>query len=131
VQCHGALAADIVLTGDFNDPRGLPDGPAAVLGLRDAWTEAHGPDDATATFDPVGNPLAAVGSLTGLPGRLDRVLLRGAAHTEGAVLRGTEPGTDGLHISDHYGVQADLTFRPGPRDGDGPAAAAVSASGRP
>lgn len=99
---------DLVLVGDFNDGT---DAPAAALGLRDAWTEAHGSGDRTPTFDPRANPLAAISSLSGRAGRLDRVLVRGRPRVISATLRGDTPDSDGLYISDHYGVEAvlDLT----------------------
>ncbi|MFD3872601.1 poly(A) polymerase [Streptomyces sp. NPDC058623] len=104
------LDADLALLGDFNDGRSGA-GPATTLGLRDAWSEVHGADDDTPTFDPVGNPLAAVGSLTGRPGRLDRILLRSsAARVPAAALRGDAPAAEGLFISDHYGVEATLEY---------------------
>ncbi|MGW8779741.1 poly(A) polymerase [Streptomyces sp. NPDC055796] len=105
------IEADAALLGDFNDGRCGPEGPAAALGMRDAWTEVHGAEDATPTFDPVANPLAAVGSLSGRPGRLDRVLLRSAgARVREAALRGNTPDPDGLFISDHFGVEAVVDF---------------------
>ncbi|MFI5865111.1 poly(A) polymerase [Streptomyces sp. NPDC051546] len=109
----GIEAADAVLLGDFNDGRSGASGPAAALGLRDAWTEVHGPQDGTPTFDPVANPLAAVGSLTGRAARLDRILLRSQeVHVTEAALRGNSPDLEGLFISDHYGVEAALDFTP-------------------
>jgi poly(A) polymerase len=101
--------AEVVLLGDFNDASA---GPEHALGLRDAWTEIHGVDDRTPTFDPTTNPLAAVMSLTGRAARLDRVLLRGTAlRAAAARLRGDAPaGPDGLFVSDHYGVSVDLEF---------------------
>ncbi|MFI9270969.1 poly(A) polymerase [Kitasatospora sp. NPDC052896] len=105
------LEGDLVVLGDFNDGGDGPDGPAAVLGLRDVWTEVHGPDDRAPTFDPGGNPLAAVSSLTGRAGWLDRVLLRaGGPRASAAVLRGELPSADGPFVSDHYGVEAELSF---------------------
>ncbi|WP_326798684.1 RNA repair domain-containing protein [Streptomyces sp. NBC_01808] len=102
----GGVSCDLVLAGDFNDGG---DAPAAALGLRDVWTEVHGPGDRTPTFDPGVNPLAAVSSLSGRASRLDRVFLRpGLLRAAGAVLRGDSPAADGLYVSDHYGVQADL-----------------------
>ncbi|MFD9128714.1 poly(A) polymerase [Kitasatospora sp. NPDC059571] len=103
---HGEL----LLVGDLNDGRDGPQGPAAVLGLRDAWTQVHGPDDRTPTFDPAANPLAAVSSLTGRASRLDRVLLRpgGALRPVGAALHGDRPTAEGLFVSDHYGVEVEL-----------------------
>ncbi|MFB6520172.1 poly(A) polymerase [Streptomyces sp. NPDC056401] len=127
----GIEAADVALLGDFNDGRSGAQGPAAALGLRDAWTEVHGPQDGTATFDPVANPLAAVGSLTGRPARLDRILLRSAGvRVAEAALRGDSPAADGLFISDHYGVEAALDFGPAAADGAGHAVLDVRATAR-
>lgn len=108
-----AVTGDVVMLGDFNDGG---DTPTAMLGLADAWTRVHGPEDDTATFDPVVNPLAAVSSLSGLARRLDRVLLRGGVRPTAAVLRGDRPQPDGLYLSDHYGVEVDLAL--GEPDGD-------------
>ncbi|GJF27875.1 hypothetical protein KNE206_05750 [Kitasatospora sp. NE20-6] len=104
------LDGELLLVGDLNDGRDGPDGPAAVLGLDDAWSLVHGPADRTPTFDPGANPLAAVASLTGRASRLDRVLLRpgGARRAVRAALRGDTPAADGLYVSDHYGVEVDL-----------------------
>ncbi|MFC4068928.1 poly(A) polymerase [Actinoplanes subglobosus] len=100
------LDAPVVLVGDFNDGG---DTPARRLALRDAWSETHGPEDGTATYDPGRNPLAAIGSLTGQASRLDRVLLRGAELTvAGAGLAGDVP-REGLFASDHFGVVVDVT----------------------
>lgn len=111
------VEADVALLGDFNDGGSGADGPAVALGMRDAWSDVHGPGDGTPTFDPVANPLAAVGSLSGRAARLDRILLRtaGAARVTRAALRGDVPGPDGLFVSDHYGVEATVDFGgPGP-----------------
>ncbi|MEV0347268.1 poly(A) polymerase [Nonomuraea sp. NPDC050680] len=99
------VEGDLVLMGDFNDGT---DVPASALGLRDAWTQAHGPGDDTPTFDPRANPLAALSSLSGRAARLDRVLVRGRPRTVAAALRGDTPDPGGLHASDHYGVEAVL-----------------------
>ncbi|MFD5465140.1 poly(A) polymerase [Kitasatospora sp. NPDC127059] len=105
------VEGELLLLGDFNDARSGPAGPAAALGLRDAWSEVHGPADDTPTFDPTVNPLAAVSSLTGRPGRIDRVLNRSdRARATAAVLLGDQPTTDGLHPSDHYGLAVDLAL---------------------
>ncbi|MFJ2821150.1 poly(A) polymerase [Streptomyces toxytricini] len=105
----GGVDAHVALVGDFNDGRGGADGPAAVLGMRDAWSEVHGASDDTPTFDPSANPLAAVGSLSGRAARLDRVLLRSdAARVRRAALRGDAPVGGGLFLSDHYGVEVDV-----------------------
>ncbi|WP_405441254.1 poly(A) polymerase [Streptomyces niveus] len=107
----GGIDADVILLGDFNDGSGGGEGPAAALGLRDAWSEVYGSEDSTPTFDPVANPLAAVASLSGRAGRLDRVLLRGSGVVAaGAALRGDTPDGRGLYISDHYGVAVDVAL---------------------
>ncbi|MDT9681729.1 poly(A) polymerase [Streptomyces sp. TRM76323] len=100
------IDGDVVLAGDFNDGGDLPE---TTLGMRDAWTEAHGPADRTPTFDPGANPLAAMSSLSGRAARLDRVLLRAErVRVDAAELTGREPAPDGLYVSDHYGVLVDL-----------------------
>ncbi|MFE5856941.1 poly(A) polymerase [Streptomyces sp. NPDC056500] len=99
-----ALEGPTVVLGDFND---IGNTAELRLGLRDAWTSVHGSDDQTPTFEPCRNPLAALSSLTGGSGRLDRILLHGA-EARRAVLRGDIPDADGLFASDHYGVEADL-----------------------
>ncbi|WP_405676123.1 RNA repair domain-containing protein [Streptomyces sp. NBC_01511] len=109
----GGIDADLILLGDFNDGSGGDGGPAAALGLRDAWSEVYGSEDSTPTFDPVANPLAAVASLSGRAARLDRVLLRGSAVVAGAALRGDTPDASGLFISDHYGVEANVVVGEG------------------
>ncbi|MFD8147927.1 poly(A) polymerase [Streptomyces sp. NPDC059708] len=108
----GGLDAGLVLLGDFNDGRSGAAGPAAALGLRDAWHEVHGPGDDTPTFDPGANPLAAVGSLTGRPGRIDRILLSSGAgaRARAAALRGDSPAPDGLFASDHFAVEATVEY---------------------
>ncbi|MFJ3792170.1 RNA repair domain-containing protein [Kitasatospora sp. NPDC090091] len=121
------VEGDVLLLGDFNDGRSGAAGPAAALGLRDAWSQVHGPADDTATFDPVANPLAAVSSLSGRAARLDRVLHRTAdARVTAAALLGDRPAPDGLYPSDHYGVAVDLRLggaadgaEPEPSDGAG------------
>ncbi|WP_218061710.1 poly(A) polymerase [Planobispora rosea] len=102
-----SVDGEVILLGDLNDGGS---GPARVLGLRDAWTEVHGPGDRTPTFDPRANPLAALSSLSGRASRLDRVLLRGTGLRAGtAALLGDSPATpDGLFVSDHYGLTVDL-----------------------
>ncbi|MFI6151255.1 RNA repair domain-containing protein [Kitasatospora sp. NPDC051170] len=112
------VEGELLLLGDFNDGRSGPQGPAAALGLRDAWTQAHGPSDDTPTFDPTRNPLAAVSSLSGRPGRLDRVLHRDALVTSAGLL-GDRPAADGLYASDHYGLVVDLEIGGGSDSSDG------------
>ncbi|MGW5847425.1 poly(A) polymerase [Streptomyces sp. NPDC055254] len=118
----GGIGAEVALLGDFNDGRSGAEGPAGALGLRDAWCEVHGAADDTPTFDPVANPLAAVGSLSGRAARLDRILLGSSgtrtARVTRAALCGDSPGPEGLFASDHFGVEASVEF--GAPDG-GPA----------
>ncbi|MGW0964144.1 poly(A) polymerase [Streptomyces gelaticus] len=102
-----AVEGDVTLLGDFNDGG---DTPQDRLAMADAWSRVHGPDDRTPTFDPSVNPLAAVSSLTGRASRLDRVLVRSERlRPVSAVLLGTVPTTDGLYVSDHFGVRVELT----------------------
>ncbi|MER5198851.1 poly(A) polymerase [Streptomyces sp. NPDC002755] len=105
------VAGGLVLVGDFNDGGA---GPARTLGMRDAWTETHGPHGHAPTFDPRVNPLAAVSSLSGRASRLDRVFVRpgDGPHITDAALLGDTPTPTGLYVSDHYGVVADLHCGP-------------------
>ncbi|WP_030722919.1 poly(A) polymerase [Streptomyces sp. NRRL S-237] len=124
----GGVEAGVALLGDFNDGRHGAEGPAAALGMRDAWSDAHGAADDTPTFDPAANPLAAVGSLSGRAARLDRILLRStAARVARAALRGDSPAPEGLFISDHFGVEATVEFE---EPGDAPARLDVPATAR-
>lgn len=128
----GAVEAAVALLGDFNDGRSGAEGPAALLGMRDAWNEVHGAADATPTFDPGANPLAAVASLSGRAARLDRILLGSAgaaraAEVTRAALRGDAPGPGGLFVSDHYGVEATVEFG---APGRGPARLGLPATAR-
>ncbi|MFA7764184.1 poly(A) polymerase [Streptomyces sp. NRRL S-448] len=124
----GGIEAGVALLGDFNDGRHGAGGPAAALGMRDAWSDVHGAADDTPTFDPVANPLAAVGSLSGRSARLDRILLRSTtARVARAALRGDSPAPEGLFISDHFGVEATVEFAE--RDG-APARLGVPATAR-
>ncbi|MFF8258795.1 poly(A) polymerase [Streptomyces virginiae] len=124
----GGVEAGVALLGDFNDGRHGAEGPAPALGMRDAWCEVHGAADATPTFDPVANPLAAVGSLTGRSARLDRILLGSTpARVTRAALRGDSPAADGLFVSDHFGVEATVEFG---APGAGPARLDVPATVR-
>ncbi|WP_404961870.1 poly(A) polymerase [Streptomyces sp. 147326] len=122
------VEAAVALLGDFNDGRHGAEGPAAALGMRDAWSDVHGAADGTPTFDPAVNPLAAVGSLSGRASRLDRILLGATgARVTRAALRGNVPAEEGLFISDHFGVEATVEFGV---SGGGPARLDVPATAR-
>jgi endonuclease/exonuclease/phosphatase family metal-dependent hydrolase len=103
----GALDMNVVCLGDFND-----EDPqlAARLGWKDAWSQVHGPDDQTPTFDPRRNDLARINSLSGKPKRLDRALLSGSTlESSSAALLGCEPITPGgPFLSDHFGLLVEL-----------------------
>jgi poly(A) polymerase len=104
-----SIEGDVLVLGDFNDGSR---GPASTLRMVDAWSAVHGAEDATPTFDPTVNPLAAVSSLSGRASRLDRVFVRGVdLRVKEASLLGTQPSADGLFISDHFGVQVSLDLR--------------------
>ncbi|MFJ2089969.1 RNA repair domain-containing protein [Streptomyces sp. NPDC087901] len=111
------IEGELLLVGDFNDGG---DHPQTRLAMTDAWTEVHGPADATPTFDPSVNPLAAVSSLSGRVSRLDRVLLRTERlRARSAALTGETPGPEGLYVSDHYGVRVELGPPPVPAATEG------------
>ncbi|MFF9400814.1 poly(A) polymerase [Streptomyces sp. NPDC014744] len=101
-----AVEGDVLLLGDFNDGGNTPQ---ERLGMADAWTGVRGAADRTPTFDPSVNPLAAVSSLSGRASRLDRVLVRAEGwRPVSAVLLGDVPTSDGLYVSDHFGVRVEL-----------------------
>ncbi|MFE0272704.1 RNA repair domain-containing protein [Streptomyces sp. NPDC058992] len=133
-EALAGVQGEVLLLGDFNDGG---DTPATALGLRDAWTEVHGPADHTPTFDPGVNPLASVSSRTGRAARLDRVLVGSERlRVDAAALLGDTPTSGGLYVSDHYGVVADLSPGdpvPGARrtEGTGGTPASGSAAGVP
>ncbi|MGW0669033.1 poly(A) polymerase [Streptomyces sp. NPDC002746] len=110
------VEGEVLLLGDFNDGG---DRPQTRLTMADAWHQVHGPADATPTFDPSANPLAAVSSLSGRASRLDRVLLRtDRLRARTAELTGDASGPEGLYISDHYGVRVELGLpSPGAAEG--------------
>ncbi|MFB7189212.1 poly(A) polymerase [Streptomyces sp. NPDC056230] len=117
------IGGDVMLLGDFNDGG---DTPQERLGMPDAWSQVHGADDRTPTFDPSVNPLAAVSSLTGRASRLDRVLVRpGRLRPVSAALLGDVPTPDGLYVSDHFGVRVELTGAAAAEADDGGTAAEI------
>lgn len=97
----GGLEGPVVVLGDLNLAE---EGP--VLDARDVWTSLHEPEP---TFDPEANPLAAINSLTGRAARLDRVLVLGPVTGRRIERLGVVP-VDGLHLSDHYGLRAELSL---------------------
>lgn len=99
------LPGPVVVCGDFNLQAEEP-----ILPLQDAWLAVHGVP--APTFDPPCNPLAAIGSLSGRPTRIDRVLLRGL-HAHDARRLGTAPHGD-VWLSDHYGLAVELAVGPPP-----------------
>lgn len=103
------LLSDVLLVGDYN-MRG--DDDTTLLKnyhFEDVWELQH-PDQEGFSFDPTQNPLAEKMSLSGLPGRLDRMYLRSQdAHwmPQSIGLFGQEPiANDYLRASDHYGLLA-------------------------
>ncbi|HEU0031919.1 MAG TPA: RNA repair domain-containing protein [Kofleriaceae bacterium] len=99
-----------IVAGDFN---ANPNEHAALLAdahATDAWDAAR-PDEPGATFDVIGNALAAAMSVTGRSGRYDRILAIGdALVARDAELFGREPGPSGLPPSDHYAVRAEFAI---------------------
>lgn len=88
-----------VLLGDFNLHQ-----EGEVLDLVDLWTQLEAP---APTFDPTTNPLAAIGSRSGRPARLDRVLAQGGPRARKARRLGTGAVED-VWLSDHMGVLVTL-----------------------
>lgn len=110
----GGVEGGLVLLGDFPAGEEGAAGPAAMLGLRDAWADVHGPYDRTRAFDPRGSPPAEASATPGRAGRPGRVLLRtGARGAPGwrvvrAEARGDAPAPEGLDAAGRGGVEVDL-----------------------
>ncbi|MCB9795153.1 MAG: DUF504 domain-containing protein [Alphaproteobacteria bacterium] len=109
---------DALLLGDFNfgEERRLP--CLEDAGFVDLWPRMR-PGDPGHSFDPAGNPLAALTSRRGAPRRLDRVWLRSEARRArpvSATLSAQErlgPAAD-LSPSDHYALSVDIALGRGP-----------------
>ncbi len=100
-------SGDSLILGDFN-MRGNEQGEILTnAGFTDVWQKLH-PYEAGYTFDPDRNPLAALLSLSGKPGRLDRILLRGNYTPQSIDLFACTPinAIEELYPSDHFGVRA-------------------------
>lgn len=110
------LPSDAVIAGDFNSREEDLFLSAAQQGFEDIWPALH-PNDPGYTFDPMRNSLAQRMTLSGQPGRLDRLLLKSAHNVwkaEQAELfaRQPLPGTEGnLFLSDHFALLAVLHYQ--------------------
>jgi endonuclease/exonuclease/phosphatase family metal-dependent hydrolase len=97
----------LIVAGDLN---ARPDEPGIrhlSTHLQDAWTVAGSGPGLTWSVD---NPLAAeeIARLDGSPGRIDYVFAGPGFRVRSARLTGERP-VDGVWLSDHAGVVADLT----------------------
>lgn len=115
-------AGDALVLGDFNFGDGDENPRLAAAGLIDAWQTVH-PHHPGFTFDPVANPLAALGSRTGAAARYDRVLLYSPGRALAPIditMFGDRPFADndgqGLFSSDHFGLCCLLQTTPAPAD---------------
>ncbi|BAZ17135.1 RNA 2',3'-cyclic phosphodiesterase [Calothrix sp. NIES-4071] len=98
---------DSLIVGDFNTRGNEQRDILTKAGFVDVWQKLH-PYEAGYTFDPDCNPLAALLSLSGKPGRLDRILQRGDYIPQSILLFACTPinAQEGLYPSDHFGVRA-------------------------
>ena len=106
-------SGDSLIVGDFNMRGNEQEEILTNAGFTDVWHKLH-PYEAGYTFDPDRNSLAALLSLSGKPGRLDRILLRGHYIPQSIDLFACTPinATKGLYPSDHFGVRAVFHFSP-------------------
>lgn len=104
--------------GDYNMRDSEKPTSYGKLEVEDIWQMLH-PNDAGLTYDPEKNPLAKLFSLSGKPGRLDRVLINSKTNSWTPVhcdLVFNQPiGNFGskLYPSDHYGLCATLAYKGG------------------
>lgn len=98
-----------ILFGDFNFTSAGEENIVTDAGFADAWTTLR-PQEVGYTFEPNRNALAAVTSDTGQSARYDRIFVKaGTCLTPSAVkLLGTEPASQGIYLSDHYGICCDF-----------------------
>ncbi|MCC3422197.1 MAG: DUF504 domain-containing protein [Microcoleus sp. PH2017_07_MST_O_A] len=104
---------DCLIVGDFNAKDNEPAEILTTNNFIDLWQTLH-PEDPGYTFHPQANPLAALMSLTGLAGRLDRMMLR--SQNRDWISRQIElfacnpiPDTEGkIYPSDHFGLLTQL-----------------------
>ncbi len=104
---------DCLIVGDFNAKDNEPAEILTQNNFIDIWQTLH-PEDPGYTFHPQANPLAALMSLTGLAGRLDRMMLR--SQDGDWISRQIElfacnpiPDTEGkIYPSDHFGILTQL-----------------------
>ncbi|BAY89789.1 hypothetical protein NIES3275_17920 [Microchaete diplosiphon NIES-3275] len=107
------LPGNSLIAGDFNTRGNEQEEILMGAGYVDIWQKLH-PDAAGYTFDPQRNALAALMSLTGIPVRLDRILLLNPNHdwqAQSINLFACEPiaDTEGkIYPSDHFGLRAVL-----------------------
>ncbi|MBD2238503.1 DUF504 domain-containing protein [Aulosira sp. FACHB-113] len=107
------LPGNSLIAGDFNTRGNEQEEILMGAGYIDIWQQLH-PDAAGYTFDPQRNALAALMSLTGIPVRLDRILLLNPNHdwqAQSINLFACEPiaDTEGkIYPSDHFGLRAVL-----------------------
>ena len=73
-----SLPGDAVVAGDFNSREEDVFLSAASHGFEDIWPGLH-PNDPGYTFDPRKNSIAQKMTVSGHPGRLDRILLKSAS----------------------------------------------------
>lgn len=110
------LPGDTIIAGDFNSRAEDLFLFTAAHGFEDIWPMLH-PNDPGYTFDPLHNPIAQKMTISGHPGRLDRIFLKSplkAWMAEKAELfaRQPVPGTaDKLFPSDHFALLSVLTYQ--------------------
>lgn len=111
---HARLARepnDVLLVGDMNFPAGDRPEAAQLPDWRDVWADLH-PGDPGYTVDSKKNFMRALMKPGTKQARIDRVFHRGGLWRPTEILRlGTRslPGDPTLYISDHFGLEVDLT----------------------
>ena len=104
---------DCLIVGDFNAKGNEQAEILTQNNFIDIWQTLH-PEDPGYTFNPQANPLAALMSLTGLSGRLDRMMLRSQDRdliSRKIELFACNPVLDiagTIYPSDHFGILTQL-----------------------
>jgi hypothetical protein len=124
VKSQTKMSPHCLIIGDFNfgDGKEQDSISTKMQDFIDVWLHLH-PKDPGYTFDPIVNAVAKINSKTGVPRRLDRVLLRsdvlipesieivGNKPFQIELEKGEEKSSFDFFISDHYGLFCQFKFK--------------------
>lgn len=124
VKSQTKMSPHCLIIGDFNFGDGKEQDAIStkMQDFVDVWLHLH-PKESGFTFDPAINTVAKINSKTGVPRRLDRILLRsdvlipenieivGNTSFQVQVEKGEEKSSLEFYISDHFGLFCQFKFK--------------------